>query len=242
MIDDDTTSPQATSPPPGWQAMLSALLVHGSKVGFLDEEDDALDPKRPRRRLRVGKPTKLTVGLMVGGHRITAVRCTDGKVRLPVAELARLIGVELDLARVGALPQLLGEIELKLLLGTLLMHPGLTGVGKLLNGLLAELLGTEKLLRMGKARPWIALAKHEPVYLRRDSYGAYPTLGRCPEIEDALAKLGLPPASTVEEARARYRELAKQHHPDLHGGGDDGRMKELNEAYARVSRLVDLLG
>lgn len=38
--------------------------------------------------------------------------------------------------------------------------------------------------------------------------------------------------TTTEELKARYRELAKQHHPDL--GGDTDTMQEINNEYATL--------
>ena len=38
--------------------------------------------------------------------------------------------------------------------------------------------------------------------------------------------------TTVEEIKATYRKLARQHHPDL--GGDEATMKELNDQYEKA--------
>jgi hypothetical protein len=45
--------------------------------------------------------------------------------------------------------------------------------------------------------------------------------------------LGLEPGFTVAELKTRYKSLAKQHHPDLHGGDrrQEERLKEINAAY-----------
>ncbi len=43
--------------------------------------------------------------------------------------------------------------------------------------------------------------------------------------------------STVEEIKAHYRQLAKQHHPDL--GGDPETMKELNRQYHEALKACD---
>ena len=49
-----------------------------------------------------------------------------------------------------------------------------------------------------------------------------------------LAVLGLEPGATAEQIKTRYRDLAREHHPDR--GGDTARMAEINEAY---ETLVD---
>jgi len=48
-----------------------------------------------------------------------------------------------------------------------------------------------------------------------------------------LAVLDLPPDVTTNELKARYKQLAKQHHPDLNGGDKkaEERLKLINEAY-----------
>jgi hypothetical protein len=46
--------------------------------------------------------------------------------------------------------------------------------------------------------------------------------------------LGLPRDTTLAEARARYRELARQRHPDAAGGSHEA-MKALNDAWQEVA-------
>jgi len=55
---------------------------------------------------------------------------------------------------------------------------------------------------------------------------------RTPE-EKALAELDLDPPVDFPTIKARYRELAKQHHPDINGGDKaaEERLKRINEAY-----------
>jgi len=48
--------------------------------------------------------------------------------------------------------------------------------------------------------------------------------------------LGVHQQATFEEIKARYRQLAREHHPDV-GTGED--MTKINEAYATLSRLPD---
>lgn len=55
-----------------------------------------------------------------------------------------------------------------------------------------------------------------------------------PELREPLATLGLPWPLTMPALRARYRELAKQHHPDANNGdrSAEERLKTINLAYA----------
>jgi DnaJ-domain-containing protein 1 len=51
--------------------------------------------------------------------------------------------------------------------------------------------------------------------------------------ERMLAVLDLTPGATAVELKARYKQLAKRHHPDLNGGDKkaEERLKLINEAY-----------
>lgn len=49
---------------------------------------------------------------------------------------------------------------------------------------------------------------------------------------DGFATLGLGPAATLEDVKRRYRELAKEHHPDR--GGDARQFARYTEAYRRA--------
>lgn len=51
--------------------------------------------------------------------------------------------------------------------------------------------------------------------------------------EEALAVLNLAPPVDFTQIKARYRELAKQHHPDANGGDKaaEEKLKEINLAY-----------
>ena len=51
-----------------------------------------------------------------------------------------------------------------------------------------------------------------------------------------LAALHLLPTAPLEVVRAVYRALSLLHHPDL--GGDEARMKEVNNAYERLQKVV----
>jgi DnaJ-domain-containing protein 1 len=51
--------------------------------------------------------------------------------------------------------------------------------------------------------------------------------------ERMLAVLDLSPDATLKELKARYKQLVKRHHPDLHGGDKkaEERLKLINAAY-----------
>jgi DnaJ-domain-containing protein 1 len=62
-----------------------------------------------------------------------------------------------------------------------------------------------------------------------------------PELREPLATLGLPWPTTLDAVKSRYKELAKRHHPDVHGGdrAAEERLKTINLAYATLrSRLT----
>lgn len=61
---------------------------------------------------------------------------------------------------------------------------------------------------------------------------AYLQLPAPPKERDPWEVLGVRPDSPVAVVEAAYRALAKEAHPDT--GGDNARMKELNEALERV--------
>ena len=61
------------------------------------------------------------------------------------------------------------------------------------------------------------------------------------ELRESLSTLGLAWPTTLEAVKARYKELAKRHHPDANGGdrSAEERLKTINLAYAAVrSRLA----
>ena len=61
------------------------------------------------------------------------------------------------------------------------------------------------------------------------------------ELREPLATLGLSWPTTLEAVKARYKELAKRHHPDANGGdrAAEERLKVINLAYAALrSRLM----
>jgi len=52
-----------------------------------------------------------------------------------------------------------------------------------------------------------------------------------PRRPDYYAILGIPEDATREEVKRAYRRLAKHYHPDRGEGGDQGRFREIQEAY-----------
>jgi DnaJ-like protein len=58
------------------------------------------------------------------------------------------------------------------------------------------------------------------------------------ELREPLATLGLDWPVTLDEVKARYKALAKRHHPDANGGdrAAEERLKVINLAYAAVRR------
>lgn len=56
------------------------------------------------------------------------------------------------------------------------------------------------------------------------------------ERQQALTVLGLPPDATRQQIKRRYRELAKQHHPDR--GGDEREMQRIIAAYHLLMKDV----
>ena len=57
------------------------------------------------------------------------------------------------------------------------------------------------------------------------------------KIDRARKLLGIPGHATAEDARKKYRELAKQWHPDVNPGEEAHvRMQTLNEAYALLMK------
>ncbi|HEU0160917.1 MAG TPA: J domain-containing protein [Rhizomicrobium sp.] len=70
--------------------------------------------------------------------------------------------------------------------------------------------------------------------------GERPPAETSDQVAKALDILGLALPVSPEEVKRRYRELAKQYHPDMNGGGKSAleRMKELNLALEAVTGLT----
>ena len=56
------------------------------------------------------------------------------------------------------------------------------------------------------------------------------------ELRQPLTTLGLNWPVSLDDVKARYKELAKRHHPDANGGdrGAEERLKDINLAYAAI--------
>ena len=54
---------------------------------------------------------------------------------------------------------------------------------------------------------------------------------------DPFALLGVDDSVSEQELAAAFRQQAQRWHPD-HEGGDESRMRELNDAYAQARRAV----
>ena len=52
------------------------------------------------------------------------------------------------------------------------------------------------------------------------------------QLEDYYAVLGVKSDATLEQIKQAYRRLVRLHHPDLNKDAQDGRIKQLNEAYS----------
>ncbi len=84
---------------------------------------------------------------------------------------------------------------------------------------------------LGRRDPLDLLSDRDP---KRGGHGSGPPTP--PELREPLAALGLSWPTTLDEVKARYKELAKRHHPDANGGdrGAEERLKAINLAYAAV--------
>lgn len=69
----------------------------------------------------------------------------------------------------------------------------------------------------------------------RGAHAAPPPLAP-PELREPLATLDLGWPLTLQALKARYKALAKRHHPDTNGGDPaaEERIKRINSAYARL--------
>jgi hypothetical protein len=61
-------------------------------------------------------------------------------------------------------------------------------------------------------------------------------------LREPLATLGLAWPTTLDEVKARYKELAKRHHPDANGGdrSAEERLKRINLAYSALRAALRL--
>ncbi|OFX08865.1 MAG: hypothetical protein A2516_08985 [Alphaproteobacteria bacterium RIFOXYD12_FULL_60_8] len=63
---------------------------------------------------------------------------------------------------------------------------------------------------------------------------------KAPEVK-AMATLGLEGLLTPDVLKARYKELVKQHHPDMHGGDKtfEEKFKAINDAYSILKKYLE---
>jgi len=99
--------------------------------------------------------------------------------------------------------------------------------------------------RLGSAAAWDEELLRDPLRLLAAGgvkRGAAPPPQQMPpELRGPLATLGLSWPTTLDAVKTRYKELAKRHHPDVHGGdrAAEERLKIINLAYATLrSRLM----
>ena len=100
--------------------------------------------------------------------------------------------------------------------------------------------------RVGKVAAWDEELLRDPLHLLdagRVKRGAAQRAPQQmpPELREPLATLGLSWPTTLDAVKTRYKELAKRHHPDVHGGdrAAEERLKTINLAYAALrSRLM----
>jgi len=82
-------------------------------------------------------------------------------------------------------------------------------------------------------RLWgVRMPPNEPTHIRVGSVG----FGTAIEIDEALQVMGLALPVTPEEIRKRYRQLARQLHPDINPGSEE-KMKAVNVASERLTGL-----
>lgn len=71
--------------------------------------------------------------------------------------------------------------------------------------------------------------------------GTWEVLGRYKEMERSFKILGLPITENVDLIKRRFKELAREYHPDI-TGLSDGRFSEINSAYRLIMKLIRLDG
>ena len=69
----------------------------------------------------------------------------------------------------------------------------------------------------------------------QDDYQEYDGRKSEPDEPDYYDILGVPPDATPHSIKSKYRELAKEMHPDVSGEGSDTDMARINEAYEVLS-------
>ncbi len=99
--------------------------------------------------------------------------------------------------------------------------------------------------RLGSAGAWDDEVLRDPLRILNSAGVKHPQdtrrQDRAPsELREPLATLGLSWPTTLEAVKARYKELAKRHHPDANGGSREAeeRLKTINLAYATLRRRL----
>lgn len=99
--------------------------------------------------------------------------------------------------------------------------------------------------RIGRTAAWDEELLRDPLHLlaagRVKRGPAQATEKMPPDLRGPLATLGLSWPTTLDAVKTRYKELAKRHHPDMHGGdrAAEERLKTINLAYATLrARLM----
>ena len=64
---------------------------------------------------------------------------------------------------------------------------------------------------------------------------------KCLDTRDPWEVLGLPPGSGPEDARTRYRELARKLHPDMHPGLDEAGRAAMSAKFAEVTSAFRMI-
>jgi hypothetical protein len=85
----------------------------------------------------------------------------------------------------------------------------------------------------------LGLLYETPLHVKRAKAAEKPAVP--PELRAALAVLGLEWPVEMAGLRARYKELAKQLHPDVNGGdrSAEDRFKDVNRAYSLLRKRLD---
>jgi hypothetical protein len=59
------------------------------------------------------------------------------------------------------------------------------------------------------------------------------------ELKRSVDLFGLPERATLDEIRSHYRRMVRESHPDLPGGRDDDRIRQITAAYRTLREYCD---
>ncbi len=95
-------------------------------------------------------------------------------------------------------------------------------------------LGKQQAMDEAMARDPFDILRAKPAHARPAPAGVPP------ELRDPMHTLGLDWPVSIDVVKARYKELAKRHHPDANGGdrASEERLKTINIAYAAVRHYL----